>query len=245
VIYRPTYRDSKTGSQKTSEIWWIDFTIGNKRIRESAQTTRKTIALAYEDRRRLELERAFAGLPTEAPERRINTAGELVAKYLSHYPLNHRPKSVLYATQRLAHVTRVLGSILLPDLTEDRIRSYMKIRLGEQSSGRTINMELGELSRSLGQKWSVLWPNIRKIEENHDVGQALSPEEEAGLLGAAAADTSPNRNPMLYPFLCVALSTAMRSGEIAKLRWHQIDLEAAVVTVGRAKTRAGTGGRFR
>jgi integrase len=135
----------------------------------------------------------------------------------------------------------LLGSALLPDLTEDRIRGYIKARLTEGAGGRTINMELGEFSRALGNKWSVLWPKVRKLEENHDAGQALSPEDEGRLLTEAAGDQSPNRNPALYPFLCIALSTGMRSGEIKSLRWSNIALDSSMLTVGRAKTKKGTG----
>jgi len=241
ALFQPTYTDKKTGSKKTSKFWWIDFTIGDRRIRESAETTRKTIATDYEKRRRLDLERSLAGLPTEAPGRRVNSAGDLVGVYLGNYPINHRPKSVIFAKQRLAHVKRLLGHALLPDLTEERIRAYIKSRLAEKAGGRTINMELGELSRALGHKWSALWPKVRKLEENHDAGKALSSGEEARLLSAAASDDSPNRNPALYPFLCIALSTGMRSGEIASLRWSNVDLDSSVLTVGRAKTKAGTG----
>jgi len=138
-------------------------------------------------------------------------------------------------------VRRLLGAVLVPDLTEDRVRDYIKTRLGESAGGRTINMELGELSRALGYKWSALWPRVRKLEEKHDVGRALTPEEEGRLLTLAAGDDSPNRNPVLYPFLCVALSTGMRSGEIASLRWSSIALDTSMMTVGRAKTTAGTG----
>ena len=31
---------------------------------------------------------------------------------------------------------------LLQDLTEDAVRAYIKTRLGEKASGRTINMEV-------------------------------------------------------------------------------------------------------
>jgi integrase len=138
-------------------------------------------------------------------------------------------------------VKRLLGSLLISDLTEDRIRGYVKTRLAEKSGGRTINMELGELSRAVGHKWSELWPKVRKLEENHDVGQALSSEQEALLLTTAAGDESPNRNPSLYPFLCIALSTGMRSGEIASLRWSSVDLKGSALRAGRAKSTAGTG----
>jgi integrase len=238
ALYQP-YKNAKTGEPEG--YWWVDFTIGGKRIRESAETTRKTIAKAYEDRRRLELERALAGLPTEARQMRISTAGELVKAYLEHYPINHRPKSVVFAKGRLAQVTRLLGSVLLPDLTEDRIRAYITARLAEKVGGRTINMELGELSRAIGQKWSMLWPKVRKLEENHDVGRALSPEEETAMLTAAAHDESSKRNPALYPFLCIELSTGMRSGEAKTLRWLNVDLDSSVLVVGRSKTNAGKG----
>jgi hypothetical protein len=65
-----------------------------------------------------------------------------VAVYLSDYPINHRPKSVIFSKQRLAHVKRLLGSALLPDLTQDRICGYVEARLAEGAGGRTINMEV-------------------------------------------------------------------------------------------------------
>jgi integrase len=102
-------------------------------------------------------------------------------------------------------------------------------------------MEVGELSRALKVKWSVAWPNVRKLEENHDVGVALSPEQEHRLLEAAAFDTSANRNESLYAFLQVALMTGMRQGEILALTWDQVRLEHNIITVGKAKTAKGTG----
>ena len=43
-VYRPTYRDPKTGNQKQSAIWWYHFTFAGRRIQESSKSTRKTIA---------------------------------------------------------------------------------------------------------------------------------------------------------------------------------------------------------
>jgi hypothetical protein len=192
AVYRPTYTDQKTGEQKVSGVWWYEFSFAGKRIRESSKSTRKTIAEKAETSRRLELERALAGIPAEARGNRINRVSDVVKAYLDHYPINHRPKSVIASTQRLAHVVRLLGNALVPDLTEGRIRDYIKTRINEGVGGRTINMELGELSRAVGQKWSVMWPKVRSLEESRDVGKALSPDEEHRLLSAAAFDQSPN-----------------------------------------------------
>lgn len=106
-------------------------------------------------------------------------------------------------------------------------------------SGRTVNMEVGELSRAIGKPWRVLWPKVRKLEEKRDVGKALSPEEETRLLSALSKQTSPNRSQCLDAFIRVALLTGMRSGEISTLTWSQIDFVARVVTVGKAKPHRG------
>ena len=127
---------------------------------------------------------------------------------------------------------------MLPDLTEKTIREYIKTRLEEGACGRTINMEVGELSRAIGYKWSVLWPRVRKLEERKDVGKALSPEEEKSLLDAAAGN---KRWKMLATLVRVALLTGMRSGEITGMTWAQVDFQKQVLTVGRAKTSSGTG----
>src|SRR5262245_2453474 len=129
ALYQPKYRDAKTGEMKVSPFWWTDFTIGDKRVRKSTETTRKTIALEFEKNERLKLERALAGLPNEAANKRLHSVAEMVTKYLEHYPSNHRPNSTVFATARLAHVRRLLGSLLIPDLTEERIRVYIKNRL--------------------------------------------------------------------------------------------------------------------
>jgi integrase len=161
----------------------------------------------------------------------------VVKPYLEHYGLKHRPKSVIFSRQPLAHVVRLPGNVLLPDLTDDTIRGYVKRRLEEGTSERTINMELGELSRAVGKTWCELWPKVRKLEERKDVGRALSSGEERRLLDAGLKP----RRGLIGTFVRIALLTGMRAGEIIELIWSQIDFQNCVVTVGRAKTSSGTG----
>jgi integrase len=204
--------------------WWYEFILAGKRVRESAKTSRKTVAIEAERQRRLDLEKTLAGMPVEKRSNRINSVSDVVKAYQEHYGINHREQSVLFCEGRLAHVTRLLGHSLLPDLTERAVRQYIKTRLDEGMAGRTINMELGELSRALGQKWSVLWPKVRKLEERKDAGVALSPEEETRLLDAALEA----RSPILRTFIQLALLTGMRSGEVSSLTWGQVDIARAV-----------------
>src|SRR5690348_11905495 len=120
AVYRPKYKEPKTGKLVKSNVYWVEFTIAGKRVRESAKTSRKTIATEYERRRRLELEQAYAGLPVEDPTRRIRSVKEILETYRAAYELNHRPHSVASMRSALKSVEAQLGEALLPDLTETR-----------------------------------------------------------------------------------------------------------------------------
>ena len=230
-VYRPKRKS------EASKFYVCEFIIHGKRIQESTGTTSKTVAKEYEKRRRAELERAATGMPTEQKTNRIRTVAEVVKPYLAGYELNHRAKSVLFSKGRLEHVRRILGTVLLSDLTEDRIRGYIRQRQGEKVSGRTINMEVGELSRAIGHPWSLLWPKVRKMEERKNVGRALSSEDQHSLLDGL----KDRRTPHLTTLVPLLLLTGMRAGEALSLTWGQVDLIDRTVTVGRAKTSNGTG----
>jgi integrase len=113
----------------------------------------------------------------------------------------------------------------------------MEQRRGEGAGNRTINLELMVLSRAIGYTWKALWPKIKKLEENHDAGRALEPDEEKRVLDAAAL----NPSKYIYPFLVTLTWTGMRSDEARTLRWSQVDLDTPQIVVGKAKTAAGTG----
>ena len=216
-------------------VYWYKFRIAGQQVCESAKTPRKTVAVEAERIRRAEMEKTFSGIPMEKRETRIQSVRQKILDYSRHYGATKRQRSVQSNQGRMKPVLRILGHKMLGDLSADVVRAYMEKRLEEGVSGRTVNMELGELSRAIGRKWSLLWPNVKKLEERKDVGRALSSEEEARLF--AAADNG--RSVTMPVFLHVALLTTMRSG--CGLSWGQIDLKNHTVTVGRAKTSSGTG----
>jgi integrase len=229
------YRPKRNGN--ASKYYVCEFIYQGKRFQESTGSTKKTVALEYEKRRKAELERAAAGLPTEQKAKRIRTVADVIKKYLDDYKLGHRPKSVMFANGRLAHVKNALGNLVLSDLTEERLRGYTRARQAAGVCGRTINMEIGELSRAIGQPWSLLWPKLRKLEERRDVGRALSASEQNALLDGLKDRRTPHL-PTLIPLL---LLTGMRAGEALSMTWAQVDLIDRSITVGRAKTASGTG----
>lgn len=119
-------------------------------------------------------------------------------------------------------------------------RHHRFIPSSEKSNRRlrpNLNKELQVLRQIL--KRHKLWANLQgdvKFEREHcDIGKALTREEENELLKACAS------NALLNAVVTLALNTALRKNEIRTLRWSQIDFEKRTVTVGRAKTQAGTG----
>ena len=233
------YRAPNTGKLVEAAVWWYEFTYAGKRIRESAKTTRKTLAVEAEKKRRLELERAMTGAPVSKRGDRIRSMADFLKAYIESYGITHRRASVAFVKSCTKNVARLLGNVILPDLTEDKIRQYMKTRKAEGAAGRTVNAELGELSRAIGRPWSYLWPRVRKLEERHDVGKALSPEQEKRLLAAADKNRSPNVRTMVR----VSLLTGLRAGELSNLTWGRVDFGDRTVTVGEAKTEAAGAAR--
>lgn len=229
------YKPKRLG--RIGKFYVCEFVYQGKRFVESTGSTTKTVAKEYEKTRKAELERAAAGLPTEQKATRIRTVSDVVKPYLEGYKITHRPMSIVFAKGCLKHITDELGNVILSDLTDDRIRAYIRKRQGEKASGRTINMEIGELSRAIGKPWSLLWPKVRKLEERKDIGHALSVEEQQRLVAALKDSTTPHLRTLI-PLL---LLTGMRSGEAFSLTWGQVDLMDKTITVGTAKTSAGTG----
>ena len=151
------------------------------RIRENHQ---KTIATEAQKQRRLELEKTLAGMPVGKRENRIDSVADVAKTYEQRYALDHRGReqSILFSKGRLAHVKRLLGTALLPDLTENAVRGYINTRIEEGANGRTVNMEVRELSRAVGKPWSVLWPKVRKQEERKDVARRYRWTRKSGSL---------------------------------------------------------------
>jgi integrase len=76
-----------------------------------------------------------------------------------------------------------------------------------------------------------------KLSVGRRISRAFTPEEKAALLAAATT----RRSPSVYPALMLALHAGVRDFELRELRWAQIHLHKAVVTVGDSKTEAGEG----
>jgi len=221
------------------DIWWYEFQFGQRRIRESAKTTSKTVAKTAEQNRRRELERGFNGI-ADNREERIRPVKEVAAGYLKDYSLRH--EASVFAKYAVRHICRLLGTTMVVDVTEKTVKEYQTQRLREKASPKTINEEVGVLLRVLGEPGDVIRVRLRrqkalKLAVRNQVGKAYSQDEKDRLI--AAAKTA--RSPVIYPALMLALNAGMRDCEIRNLQWQRLDLVNAILTVGESKTEAGEG----
>ncbi len=225
-VYRPA----------SSKVWWYDFIFERQRVRESAKTRSKTIAKDAEKARRRELEESYNGIKRRDRAKLFSIAAD---EWLQLKDLTLSVSSQRIERSNLKHLRPHFDRRLITDIQAKDVSRYQHARIAEKASPKTINLEVGTLRAILRRHrvWADIQQDVRMLATLDDVGHALEPEEEAALLSACLR----SRSRSLYPAVMLALNTGMRYGEIRLLQWKQLDFTSKMLTVGKSKTRAGTG----
>ena len=221
---------------RRGRTWWYEFVFRGQRIRESSGLPSKTAARAAMERRRRDLIDAVNGTLDRRTPQLFRVAAQA---WLKIKEPKWSPAMLRIEKKNLDHLLPVFGALLLIDIRAEDIASYQAQRVGKGAAAATVNMEVATLRSILRRNrlWSAIQPDVDRLQERDDVGMALSPEQERTLLDACLL----NRSRTLHPAVALALYTGLRRGELLTLRWTQINLEQATLTVDRSKTRAGRG----
>ncbi len=221
---------------KGSKVWTMDFLFHGQRIRESAGTRSKTLALKIEDKRRQALEEGAAGIRKQRQPLLLSVAAD---EWLDMKKATLAPRSVKIEQANLAHLLPELGRKLICDLEAADVARYQQARLDEEASPKTVNLEIGTLRAILkrGGQWARLQPEVKMLPTRDDIGRAISTEEETALLQACGK----SRSRSLVPFVTLAIETGARYGVIRTLQWGSVDFENRCLKWGKDKTAAGTG----
>lgn len=235
ALYQPTYDDVKTGKRVKAEVYWCDFTFKGKRIRESTGQTLKSRAKVYEDTRRDELKNAVSGYVPKVKDK-IQDVSEAVEKWIVKRTAGKRDRTKSYIRERCAHLIAHLGRLLVCDVCETVVATYIQTREKEKAVSTSINREVFFLSRVLGVDRKAAWPDIGASTRNREKsGKAITREEQAALLTAARV----NKSKYALPFIATALYTGFRASEVRTLRWRQIDFIGGWMRSELSKTAAG------
>ena len=266
-VYRPAFTDLTTGKQRKAKTYWFDFVVAGTRYRESTGTAKWELAKEVEKRRRAEIEAGLAGVTADrqAKRARVTKLAEAADALLAEYTVRH-PNSATFAEHALRHVKQHLGALMLIEVGEKTVREYQTARLTEEAAPKSINDETGFLLRLLGDRGDAIRLKLRrdralKLKMPAPPGKAFTAGDQERMLAAAlestlaarramararrgekaTADERQGGSPNIYPALVLALNAGMRDAEIKALRWSQLDFDKRVLTVGKAKTKAGEG----
>lgn len=162
-------------------------------------------------------------------EAQRTTLGDLIERYLVE--VTPFMKGATEDTIRLkAIMRRPIARWSMVNISAARIAAYRDERLNEVSSG-TVIRELAYLSAIINharKEWGINVLNpvlmVRKPPAPQARTRVLTDEEISQLL--YALEPTGRRSHWTKPAVQLALSTAMRRGELLSLRWEHVDLQA-------------------
>ncbi|MCH6570407.1 MAG: tyrosine-type recombinase/integrase, partial [Acidobacteria bacterium] len=219
---------------KRGNIFWIKYSRGGRRFRESSESKKQSVAKRLLRLREGQIaEGKFAGLDPE----RIRYE-ELEKDLLNDYKINGR-KSYKMVQYNLNHLRDYFGGMKAKNITPDRVRAYVVWRKRQQThynrppTNATINRELSALKRMfrLGlQAGKVIRvPFIPKLSENNVRRGFLLHHDYLRLLKALPS--------YVRPIFTIGFYTGMRKGEILSLEWSQIDFTSKLVRLNPGDTK--------
>ena len=221
---------------KRGRIWWYRFKFGGRVFEESTHTANKRLAERIETKRRRDLEEGLHGLKKRVAPVLFRVAAR---EWLDWKKPTLSARTVELHELCLKRLNEHFGNLLLTDVTAEDVSQYQKARLKAGRAPKTVNLEVGSLRGVLRKNrlWAALAEDVRQLPARSTVGRCLTADEETRLLG----ECTKSRSRALYPFVKVALATGCRYNELRLLRWQQVDFIGKTLTVGHAKTTAGTG----
>lgn len=221
---------------KRGSIYWFEFEFLGSRIRESSHSRNKEVCeRLMRDRRRV-LELGVGGLTKVA---RPKLFGQAADDYLLDREAHWEEKTRLVHANSLTHLRPHFGNLMLSEISPARISKYQRFRLKQKSSPRSVNIEVGLIRLVLrkAKLWHHIADEVHMLKERSDIGRRLSDDEIYRLLNACKASASRS----LFSAVLTSIHTGLRSQELRLLRWRQVDLIEAIITVGKSKTKGGEG----
>jgi integrase len=200
---------------KRGETWWVSFYVDGKEQRETAKTGDESRAEKYL-RAKLKEVHAHELDPTKpfmTQRARRRTIADLMDALKADFEIRR-----IASVPNLSNIKRTradFGSIRATALTADTVDQYIEGRLADGDAKASIN----RVTQLLKQAYALAElpaPRIRRLDESDNVRRGFFSESEIRRVMA-------NLPVALADFTLFAWLTGMRKGEIASLRWEDVD----------------------
>ena len=212
---------------KRGKTYWYQFQINGKRIRASAETTNKQVALQREAARRL----ASASGPG-VREQNVGNLPDVFTEFLAWAASHVKPKT----HQRYRVSGKRLGAFFanerLHELNTARVAAFTLER-SRECSNAGLNRDLACLRTFLN--WCIRMdylaekPYIKLLPEGPGNMRIVSHEEERAYLDQA--------DSLLADVATIMVETGMRPGEVFAIQGNHVNLEARYVFIPSGKTK--------
>lgn len=220
---------------KRHKTYWADFSVNGQRYRLSLDTTDRRAAVSTANDK---LTQAKAGkLSANSQSFARLTFTEAAEKYITTRKLELQPSSLTKEKQLLVQLKSYFGPTRLNRISAEQILNFRECRAATCGPA-LVNMEVGVLRRILkrAKLWHAIADDVKPFKEPETIGRALTPDQKAALLEAAALKPEWET---AYFAATIALNTTMRGCEIRGLRWSDVDLLNDTLTIHKSKTEAG------
>jgi integrase len=210
---------------------WTDFTVAGQRYRKRLGTT--NLQLAKKREREL-IENAGHGL-VAANEQGPKRLSEAIDSYLVAKRMRCSSRTIEFEEERLSLVKKHFGDVPLAAITATAIADFQRTRHDAGIANRTINMDVGVLSRVLKScgRWRALAEHVKNLpERQRPIGRALTADEQQRLFTTAASNPEWEH---VYCAAIVAANTSLRPVEVKHLRRCDVDLARKLLFVRRSK----------
>lgn len=217
---------------KRGRQYWADFTVDGTRYRKRLGTAHLQTA---KRRERALIEAAGHGAVgvSETGAKRLSAA---IDEYVASKRMRCSPRTLEFELERVKILTRHFADAPLFAITAGAIAAFQRARHDAGIANRTINMDVGVLTRILKfhGRWRALADHVRNLPERHrPIGRALTADERTRLFDIAAANPEWEH---VYRAAIVAANTSMRPVEVKHLRRCDVDLSKRLLFVRRSKT---------
>lgn len=199
---------------KRGGVWWGDVRAPNgERVRRSAGTSNKTLALEFHDRTKAELWRI-----SQLGERPRRTWNDAVVRWLKEQ--SHKATAA-EDVAKLRWLDQFLGGKELTLINRALIDRIADAKLAQGCSNATVNRWL-ELVRAILRKcvndweWLDRAPPVRMLKEPTRRIRFLTREEAQTLLAVLPEH--------LADMAAFSLATGLRAANVTGLQWTQVDL---------------------
>jgi integrase len=240
-VYRPTYKDRRTGKVKQQRIWWIKYSIDGEAKFESSKSEKHADAVALLNQRLTERGRGISRRDLEKV--RIRDLAELIRadyrKKAENIDDEKKRQSKLTTLEgRLKHLESIMAwkAVDVQEDVVDRLAADLLDRLSPASVNRVLSVLLRMFNLGRRAKMVGRVPVIEKLEERNTRKGFVDDDGIADIEAELPDDTEPVAE--------AGYCTGWRKDELLSRGWCHVDFERGWLRLEPGETKNGQGRNF-